>query len=75
MSCASRRSGKGLVFGDDDGARIFGVAIVPAEELEAEVGRGLNLDGVAIIIGATAGHNAPGGIVGDNLDGVLEPAE
>ena len=63
------------VFCDDNGARVVSVAVGPADELESDVRRGGNLDGVAVLIGATTSHCAHHGIVGDDFDGVLANSE
>ena len=63
--------GEGLILGDDDGAWVGCDAVVPSGEGEAHVGCGFNLDGVAVIIGATACHGAPTRMIGDDFDGVL----
>ena len=66
---------KGLVFCDNDGSWVALNAIVPTQEGKTEVGCGRNLDGVAIIIGAAAGHVAPCRMVTFDCDGELADAK
>ena len=63
--------GIGDVLGDDDGARVVGVVVVPSNKLKTDVGRSRNLDGIAIIIGAAARHCTPSGMVGFDFDNAL----
>ena len=74
LQCA-KHGGEEAVLGDDDGARVIGDAVVPAIEGKARIGRGRNLYGVAIVIGAAACHRTPFGMVGDDFNGVLQCAE
>ena len=61
---------EGAVVGDDDVARVVDEAVVPGEELMANVGDGLDLDGVAKGVGAATADGAPVGVVAFDGDGV-----
>ena len=58
----------GEVACDDNGTQCVGAAIVPVHQLVAWGWGGLDLDSVAVVVGAAAADGAEVGIVGDNVD-------
>ena len=63
--------GVGGVGGETDGARVLGVAVVPAAEEVAARGRGPDGGQLVLVELATAGNGAVGVVVGKNGKGVL----
>ena len=60
----AKRSDESAVLRDHNIARIVGDAVVPHQELVADIGDGLNGGGVAIVIFTAADDGAPIGVVG-----------
>ena len=54
-----KQGDKSAVLEDDDVARIAGDAVIPAEEIVANVGKGFDLDGFVVWIAAATADGAP----------------